>query len=52
MEAYLTQSTKIIKCIDCGCDVEVDSKNTKTIRCDECQHEFIKAYDRDRKRNK
>jgi len=29
---------KTIICIDCGKEFEVDSLNTKTIRCNECQH--------------
>lgn len=31
--------TKIIACIDCGKQVIIDNKNTKTCRCEECQHE-------------
>ena len=40
---------KTIICCDCGKEFEVDSKNTKTIRCGECQHKYILAYDRGRK---
>ena len=37
---------KLIKCIDCGKDVVVDSKNNKTCRCDECQNEEDKKVKR------
>lgn len=33
---YQPISTKTIQCIDCGKDVEVDSKDNKTERCEEC----------------
>lgn len=49
---YVPVGTKTIHCIDCGCDVEVDAMNTKTIRCKEHQHEFdnaIKTLDRYKK---
>lgn len=36
---YTPIETKIIQCQDCGDDVEVDAKDTKTIRCEECQKE-------------
>ncbi len=42
--------TKTIICIDCGRDVEVDARNMTKIRCDNCQKEHRKKYDRDRKR--
>lgn len=28
---------KIIKCVDCGTDIVIDTLNTKTCRCEECQ---------------
>ena len=34
---YQPIEKKIIKCINCGKEVEVDSKDTKTIRCSQCQ---------------
>lgn len=34
---YEKVETKTIKCVDCGCELEVISKASKTIRCDECQ---------------
>lgn len=38
---------KIIKCVDCGKNVEVDAKDNKTIRCKECQHEENKRIKRE-----
>lgn len=35
---YEPIGVKIIKCIDCGKEVEVDAKDNKACRCDECQH--------------
>lgn len=48
-QKYSPIKTKTITCIDCGKEVEVDGivKNKK--RCDECQREYIKKYDRERK---
>ena len=34
---YQPIETKIIQCIDCGKDVVVDSKDTKSVRCNECE---------------
>ena len=33
---YTPQETKTITCVDCGKEFEVDSKNNKSCRCDEC----------------
>ena len=35
---YQSIGIKIIKCIDCGKDIEVDACDMKTCRCKECQH--------------
>lgn len=35
---YQKKQTKVITCIDCCKEFEVNSKNTKTKRCEECQH--------------
>ena len=43
------KGTKTIQCIDCGEWIEVDIFS-KTCRCNECQHEYRKAWDRERKR--
>lgn len=48
--AYTPQETKRIQCIDCGKEIEIDSKNNKTRRCKDCQKEYVKKYDRERKR--
>lgn len=34
---YQKIEKKIIKCIDCDCDVEVDARNMTKTRCDDCQ---------------
>lgn len=47
--AYTPQETKTIICIDCGKEIEIDSKNNKTRRCKECQKEYVRKYDRERK---
>lgn len=49
---YSPQETKKIKCVDCGYEFQVDAKNNRTCRCISCQQEFIRAYDRERKKNK
>jgi len=38
---------KVIKCIDCGVDVVVESRNANKCRCDECQHEENKRIKRE-----
>ena len=43
---YQPIGTKTIQCIDCGKDVEVDAKDTKTCRCKECQKEHDKEYNK------
>jgi hypothetical protein len=37
-------------CIDCGKEFSVDTRNMTKCRCDECQHEHRKEWDRERKR--
>ena len=41
---YQPIETKTIICIDCGKDIEVDARNMTKVRCDECQHEYRKNY--------
>lgn len=43
---------KAMKCIDCGKDFFVDSRNMTKCRCDECQYEADKAYHREYMRNR
>ena len=38
-------------CTSCGVRFEKNKKATKSIRCPKCQREYIRKYDRDRKRN-
>lgn len=41
---------KVKWCIDCGNEFSVDIRNMTKCRCDECQHEYRKTWDRERKR--
>lgn len=41
------KKTKVIQCIDCSEWFEVDSKNSKTCRCKDCQHEENKRIKRE-----
>lgn len=45
------RKTKFVQCIDCGEWFEVDSRNMKKVRCDNCQKEYRKQWDRERKKN-
>ena len=49
-DGSIPQETKLIMCIDCGKSIEIKSKNNKTNRCINCQKEYIRQYDRERKR--
>lgn len=40
---------KIVKCCNCDEEFEVDIRNMKKIRCDSCQREYRKQWDRERK---
>lgn len=42
--------TKVIQCIDCGEWFEIDIYNSKTCRCENCQHEETKRIKREYKR--
>lgn len=37
-------------CVDCGKEFSVDIRNMTKCRCDECQHEHRKEWDRERKK--
>lgn len=39
---YQPIATKTVTCIDCGCEVEVDSKDTETCRCKNCREKHLK----------
>jgi hypothetical protein len=45
--SYETAGFKKMKCIDCGADFVVDSRNTNKCRCDSCQHEENKKSKRE-----
>lgn len=47
---YRPVGTKIIRCIDCGCTVEIDAKDTKTCRCSIHKQEHQKQLKRDQNR--
>ena len=47
---YQYKEKKIMKCVDCGSEFEVDARNMKKVRCDDCQKEYRKQWDRERKR--
>ena len=51
LSRHKKKKTKDIKCIDCGQWFEVNINNTKSYRCNYCQQEHIKLYDRKRKQN-
>lgn len=44
------KKTKFIQCINCGEWIEVDIKDNRTHRCPRCQKDYIKEYDKKRKR--
>ena len=41
---------KTLTCVDCGKEFVVAGNNKRTCRCEECQRNFVRAYDRNRKR--
>lgn len=47
-----TNRLKAMKCINCGTDFFVDSRNMTKCRCDECQYEADKVYHREYMRNR
>ncbi len=44
------KNTKYVQCVDCGEWFETNIKDNRTHRCPLCQKEYIKLYDRERKR--
>ena len=44
------KKTKDVQCVDCGEWFVSSTLNTKSCRCESCQKEFVKKYDRERKR--
>lgn len=47
-----TNRFKIMKCIDCGDEFMVDSRNMTKCRCESCQYEADKIYHREYMRNR
>lgn len=47
---YQPIGMKTVKCVDCGRDFKVNSKDTKSKRCDNCQTQYRRMWDRERKR--
>ena len=41
---------KIIKCIDCGMEVKISKYDTSTYRCEDCQQNYVRKKDRERKK--
>lgn len=48
---YQPKTVKTVICDDCGKEFVISSMNNKTHRCENCQKERIRIYDRERKRN-
>ena len=48
--AYTPLETKINICVDCGKGFEIDSKNNKSCRCDDCYDIYRRKYYRENKR--
>lgn len=49
---YEKIGNKKVICVDCGKEFEVDARNMTKIRCDKCQIEHRKRWDRERKKRK
>ena len=49
LQQHIKQPTKVIQCVDCGEWFEVDRSSKRTIRCADCQSEYRKKWDRERK---
>lgn len=47
---YQRKGNKVVKCVDCGKTFEVDARNMKKVRCDDCQKERDRAKTRERVR--
>lgn len=43
---------KVIRCVDCGCDVVIRSYNMETIRCDSCYQEYRRKYKTEKERER
>lgn len=47
---YQPTGDKMVVCVGCGKEFSVDSRNMIKCRCDDCQVEYRKKWDRERKR--
>lgn len=47
---YQPTGDKIVICVDCGQEFTVDARNMTKCRCDDCQVEYRRKWDRERKR--
>ena len=50
-ERLQKEHKKIVICCDCGNEFEVDIRNMKKKRCNKCQKEYRKEWDKKRKSN-
>lgn len=50
LSTYCPIGEKTITCADCGIEITVPAKDNNTVRCADCRREYIKAYDRERKK--
>ena len=41
---------KLIKCVDCGKEFEVDKNNRRSCRCEKCYSAYRKAYNAQKKK--
>ena len=51
-QGYIKLNFKVIRCVDCGAEFEVNSKNTKSERCPACYAKYRKNYQRELMYNK
>lgn len=49
LKKNIKPNTKVVQCVDCGEWFEVSRSNKRTVRCEECQNEYRKKWDRERK---
>lgn len=47
---YHRKGKKTVLCADCGSSFEIDARNMTKVRCDKCQKDYRRAWDRERKR--
>jgi Zn finger protein HypA/HybF involved in hydrogenase expression len=52
LKKHIKQTTKLVKCIDCGEWFEVNTKDNETCRCNECYSEYRKIYKAEKERER